>query len=126
MGDVGQQEQHEQLETQWLSVEMTSIPDAAWYKKVLPALIVLASNTPKAWLSGLDLVKARETGLTEEQLPVEAMLARCRWVGVWLQGNWVLGQQQHLEGILKKVVDGQGRVARLEVEEDGGVIRVVS
>ena len=111
---------------QWLSVEMTDIPDAAQYKKILPALIVLGSNTPKAWLSGLDLVKAWQAGLTEEQLPVKAMLARCRWLEVWLQGSWVQGQQQLVEGILKKAVDGQGRVARLEVEEEGGVIRVVS
>ena len=87
--------------------------------KVHPALMVLASNTPKAWLSGLYLV-------APAQLPVKAMLARCKWVEVWFQGSWYRGQQQHLEGMLKKLVDGQGRVARVELEDEGGVIRVVS
>ena len=109
---------------QWVSVEierveMTDTSDTARYVKVHPALMVLASNTPKAWLSGLSPV-------APAQLPVKAMLARCKWLEVWFQGSWVLGQQQHLEGMLKKLVDGQGRVARVELEDEGGVIRVVS
>ena len=123
---VANYSQLDSWQPQWLSLQITDghrtspgDTPTAWHKKVVPALMVVASNTPRAWLSNLDLghtwLQGRAPGdrrALKEQLPIGSMLARCKWVELWYpvaEHVWYEDQEKRMAGL-----------------EEAGVIRVVS